>query len=59
VAAAALDVFEGEPFPKKEILEHPKISLSPHIGASTQEAQERIGSELAVEIIRHFHENEI
>lgn len=53
IAHAALDVFEGEPKPKKEILEHPKISLTPHIGGSTEEAQQRIGVELAEKII-HF-----
>ncbi|HVA97269.1 MAG TPA: NAD(P)-dependent oxidoreductase [Bacteroidia bacterium] len=47
VAHAALDVFENEPHPKKEILTHPKIALTPHIGAATEEAQERIGIELA------------
>ncbi len=51
IAHAALDVFEGEPTPKKEILTHPKISLTPHIGAATEEAQERIGVELAEKII--------
>jgi len=51
VAHAALDVFENEPTPKKEILTHPKISLTPHIGAATEEAQERIGIELAEKII--------
>jgi D-3-phosphoglycerate dehydrogenase len=51
VAHAALDVFENEPAPKKEILSHPKISLTPHIGAATEEAQERIGVELAELII--------
>ena len=54
VAFAALDVFEGEPVVKKEILEHPNISLSPHIGASTKEAQERIGIELAQKVIDYF-----
>lgn len=54
VAAAALDVFENEPSPREDILSHPKISLSPHIGASTQEAQERIGVEMAEKIIEHF-----
>lgn len=44
---AGLDVFENEPKPSKEILSHSKISLSPHIGAATNEAQERIGVELA------------
>jgi D-3-phosphoglycerate dehydrogenase / 2-oxoglutarate reductase len=51
VAHAALDVFDNEPSPSKEILSHPKISLTPHIGASTEEAQERIGIELAEKII--------
>ena len=53
IAHAALDVFNGEPTPKKEILQHPKISLSPHIGGSTEEAQQRIGVELAEKIV-HF-----
>jgi D-3-phosphoglycerate dehydrogenase / 2-oxoglutarate reductase len=51
VAHAALDVFENEPNPRKDILAHPKISLTPHIGAATEEAQERIGIELAEKII--------
>lgn len=51
VAHAALDVFENEPTPRKELLTHPKISLTPHIGAATEEAQERIGIELAELII--------
>lgn len=51
VAHAALDVFENEPTPSESILRHPKISLTPHIGASTEEAQERIGIELAEKII--------
>lgn len=53
IGHAALDVFTGEPSPRKEILAHPKISLSPHIGGSTAEAQERIAVELAEKII-HF-----
>ncbi len=51
VAHAALDVFVNEPNPMKEILTHEKISLTPHIGAATEEAQERIGIELAEKII--------
>ena len=47
VAAAALDVFENEPTPRKDLLNHPKISLTPHIGAATEEAQDRIGEEIA------------
>src|SRR5690606_3726422 len=51
VAFAGLDVFDNEPTPRAEILSHPKISLTPHIGAATNEAQERIGVELATLII--------
>jgi D-3-phosphoglycerate dehydrogenase len=54
VSFAALDVFDNEPTPREEILKHPKISLTPHIGAATNEAQERIGVELASLIIEHF-----
>jgi D-3-phosphoglycerate dehydrogenase len=51
---AGLDVFENEPTPSPEILSHAKISLSPHIGAATNEAQERIGVELAHRIIEEL-----
>jgi D-3-phosphoglycerate dehydrogenase / 2-oxoglutarate reductase len=51
IAHACLDVFENEPTPNKALLSHPKISLTPHIGAATEEAQERIGIELAELII--------
>ncbi len=54
LAFAGLDVFENEPNPSSDILHHPKISLTPHIGASTNEAQERIGTELAGLIIDFF-----
>ena len=54
VSFAALDVFDNEPTPREEILKHPKISLTPHIGAATNEAQGRIGVELASLIIGHF-----
>ncbi len=54
VAYAALDVFKDEPVVRKEIREHPKISLSPHIGGSTKEAQERIGIELASKVVQYF-----
>jgi D-3-phosphoglycerate dehydrogenase / 2-oxoglutarate reductase len=50
VAGAGLDVFENEPKPNQELLTHPKISVTPHIGAATKEAQERIGIELAEKI---------
>jgi D-3-phosphoglycerate dehydrogenase len=50
VLFAGLDVFENEPTPEIKILMHPKISLTPHIGAATLEAQDRIGTELAEQI---------
>ena len=51
IAFAGLDVYESEPNPEIKILMHPKISMSPHIGASTKEAQERISVEMASQII--------
>lgn len=51
VWAAGLDVFENEPTPKPELLNHPRVSVTPHIGASTNEAQTRIGIELAEKVI--------
>lgn len=54
IAGAGLDVFDDEPLPRKDLLEHPKISLSPHIGASTLEAQALIGLELADRILAFF-----
>jgi D-3-phosphoglycerate dehydrogenase / 2-oxoglutarate reductase len=51
IAHACLDVFDNEPKPSQSILKHPKISLTPHIGAATNEAQERIGVELAEKLI--------
>ncbi|MDA8871304.1 D-2-hydroxyacid dehydrogenase [Flavobacteriaceae bacterium] len=47
---AALDTFENEPKPEIKLLMHDKISLTPHIGAATLEAQDRIGEELAIQI---------
>src|SRR5699024_11082647 len=49
----ALDTFENEPKPFIQTLMHPNISLSPHVGGSTLEAQERIG-EKVVSIINQF-----
>ncbi len=50
LAFAGLDVFENEPKPDIKVLMNPKVSLSPHIGAATNEAQDRIGVELADQI---------
>ncbi len=54
VAFAGLDVFEIEPPVKSELFSLPNVSLSPHIGGSTMEAQNRIGIELAEKIIEFF-----
>ncbi|MCL4159386.1 UNVERIFIED_CONTAM: hypothetical protein GTU68_021300 [Idotea baltica] len=54
VGAAGLDVFEDEPNPKKALLQHPRVSVTPHIGASTAEAQSNIGLELADKIIAFY-----
>jgi D-3-phosphoglycerate dehydrogenase len=54
VAAVGLDVFENEPNPRKDLVSHPLIACTPHIGAATLEAQDRIGEELADIIIGIF-----
>lgn len=51
IARAALDVFEKEPKPEIQLLMNPALSLTPHTGAATNEAQDRIGTELATQII--------
>lgn len=56
VAFAGLDVFLNEPTPDSSILKNNKISLSPHIGASTAEAQQRIGIEMAERVISFFQQ---
>jgi D-3-phosphoglycerate dehydrogenase len=47
---AGLDTFDNEPTPAMKLLMHHKVSLTPHIGAATKEAQDRIGTELADQI---------
>ncbi|WP_118195233.1 D-2-hydroxyacid dehydrogenase [Albibacterium indicum] len=54
IAFAGLDVFDNEPTPKASLLRHPRVSLSPHIGAATNEAQKRVGEELATLIIQEL-----
>ncbi|MBA6155033.1 D-2-hydroxyacid dehydrogenase [Tenacibaculum sp. S7007] len=56
VKYAGLDVFENEPTPEIQLLMNPEISFTPHIGASTIEAQDRIGIELAKQIIELLSE---
>ncbi len=54
IAGAGLDVFDNEPTPMAELLHHPNVSVTPHIGASTLEAQANIGLELADKILAFF-----
>lgn len=53
VGGAALDVFEREPNPNRELINHERVSVTPHIGASTKEAQKRIGEEI-IEVVENF-----
>lgn len=54
VAGAGIDVFEEEPTKNIELVSHPKVSATPHIGASTDEAQERIGVETYTVILNEL-----
>ncbi|MFH0765121.1 MAG: D-2-hydroxyacid dehydrogenase [Calditrichota bacterium] len=54
IAGAGVDVFIGEPNPNPKLVKHPKVSVTPHIGASTFEAQDRIGGEVANLLIEFF-----
>lgn len=56
IAGAALDVFESEPPTDRRLVEHPNVVSTPHLGASTLEAQERVGTEIA-EKIREYLQN--
>lgn len=58
VAGAGLDVFENEPSPMRALVEHPRVSVTPHIGASTVEAQANIGLELADKILAFFGDDQ-
>ncbi len=59
VAFAGLDTFDDEPTPAVQVLMNPKVSLTPHIGAATNEAQDRIGTELASQIISILKTEEV
>ena len=53
IRAAGLDVYADEPSNNHALYSHPHVSCTPHVGASTKEAQQRIGAEI-LEIIRNF-----
>ena len=53
VSGAGIDVFEKEPTANKALVNHPRVSVSPHIGASTREAQDRIGEEI-FSVVKEF-----
>jgi len=55
VSSAGLDVFKDEPNPREDLLDNDKISVTPHIGAATTEAQERIGQELVDKILTIYN----
>jgi D-3-phosphoglycerate dehydrogenase len=57
IAFAGMDVYMDEPTPNQDLLALPNISLTPHVGGQTVEAQNRIGIELAEKIISHFNSN--
>lgn len=50
IAAAGLDVFAEEPPRNRRLLEHPRVLATPHVGASTIEAQELVGVEIALQV---------
>lgn len=53
IAGAGIDVFEEEPTKNERLINHEKVSVTPHIGAATEEAQTRIGEEV-VSVIKEF-----
>ncbi|MCB2199188.1 D-2-hydroxyacid dehydrogenase [bacterium] len=54
IAGAGLDTFDNEPTPNADLVNHPKVSVTPHIGAATGEAQLRVGTELATKVANFF-----
>lgn len=59
VGGAGLDVFVGEPSPMRELVEHPHVIATPHIAASTQEAQEQVGIDIAEQVRDYLQAGQI
>lgn len=55
VAGAGLDVYEEEPTKNTELVNHANVSVTPHIGAATKEAQTRIGEEVVSTVKEFFN----
>ena len=57
VGGAGLDVFTSEPpsEAQKALINHPRVSVSPHVGGSTVEAQQRVGAEIALKVVKVFN----
>ena len=51
VGGAGLDVFEEEPPKRNQLLSHPKVICTPHLGASTKEAQKNVAKEIALQFL--------
>ncbi|MFA5361422.1 MAG: hydroxyacid dehydrogenase, partial [archaeon] len=59
VAAAGLDVYTEEPPLNKELIMHERVTCTPHLGASTIEAQENVGIEVAEQIVLALKKGEV
>lgn len=55
LSGAGIDVFAEEPTKNEKLINHPMVSITPHIGAATKEAQDRIGEEVTNIIINFFN----
>ena len=55
ISGAGIDVFAEEPTKNEKLINHPRVSVTPHIGAATKEAQNRIGEEVATIILSFFN----
>jgi phosphoglycerate dehydrogenase-like enzyme len=59
VAAAGIDVYQEEPPKELELIKHPQVMCTPHLGASTVEAQENVGRQIAEQFVDMFAGKEV